>query len=108
MKKLSTYIFLFFLSFSAHSFAEDISDFEIEGMSIGDSLLDFYDKNEITKDFFYKNKKYYAFASMKYKSENYDGIQFHIKNYDKKYIIVAIEGMKSFDDDFNKCLKFTA
>jgi len=99
--------FLIILILSLFSYAEgsDIKDFEIEGMSIGDSLLDYFDKNEITKKFFYKNKKYFSFASMKYKSENYDGIQFHIKNSDKNYIIAAIEGMKSFDNDFNKCLK---
>ena len=27
--------------------ADDIRDFEIEGMSIGDSLLDFFSKNQI-------------------------------------------------------------
>ena len=40
------------------------------------------------------------------KSENYDGVQFHAKNNDKKYKIVAIEGMKAFEkNNFNECLK---
>ena len=47
MKKLSTYLFLFLFSFSVPSFADDISDFEIEGMSIGDSLLDYFSEKEI-------------------------------------------------------------
>ena len=47
MKKLSTYLFLILFSFSAPSFGGDISDFQIEGVSIGDSLLDHFSKEEI-------------------------------------------------------------
>ena len=47
MKKLSTYLFLFLFSFSAPSFADDISEYQIEGISIGDSLLDHLSKEEI-------------------------------------------------------------
>ena len=104
MRKILLFLFLF-ISFIEKSQADDIKDFEIEGISIGDSLLDFFEKFEIKKDFFYKNKKYYAFSSKKYKSEIYDGIQFHAKNNDKRYKIVSIEGIKTFDDDFDECLK---
>ena len=40
------------LIFSLQSWtkADDISDFEIEGISIGDSVLDFFSKEEIKKD----------------------------------------------------------
>ena len=40
--------------------ADDISDFEIEGVSIGDSLLDYFSKEEIKNEelFLYKNKKF--------------------------------------------------
>ena len=47
MKKLSTYLFLILFSFSAPSFADDIPEYEIEGISIGDSLLDHLSKEEI-------------------------------------------------------------
>ena len=47
MKKLSTYLLLIIFSFSAPSFAEDISEYQIEGISIGDSLLDHMSKEEI-------------------------------------------------------------
>ena len=50
MKKLSTYLFLILFSFSAPSFADDISDFEIEGISIGDSLLDYMSEEEIKEN----------------------------------------------------------
>lgn len=104
MKKFFSIIILS-LGFFTHSLTNEISDYEIEGISIGDSLLDFFEETEITKDFFYKNKKYYAFSSIKYKSENYDGIQFHVKQNDKRYKIVSIEGVKSFDNNFDECLK---
>ena len=38
---------LFVLLFSSSMFAEDISDFQIEGMSIGDTLLDYFNEEEI-------------------------------------------------------------
>ena len=60
MKKLSTYLFLIFFSFSTPSFADDIRDFQIEGMSIGDSLLDYFTEKEIKKGQYrlFKSKKY--------------------------------------------------
>ena len=49
MKKLLILLFsLFFLS-SPSVFAKDISDFQIEGISIGDSLLDYMTEEEILK-----------------------------------------------------------
>ena len=48
MKKLFI-IIIIFISFQSLSKADDISDFQIEGMSIGDSLLDYMSKEEIKK-----------------------------------------------------------
>jgi hypothetical protein len=104
MKKILLILILTF-SYQSLTKADDIRNFQIEGMSIGDSLLDYFDKNEIKKKFIYKSNKYYLFSSGKFNSENYDAIQFHIKNNDKKYLIAAIEGLKVFDDNFNDCLK---
>ena len=50
MKKLLILLFSIFLLSSPSVFAEDISDFEIEGMSIGDSLLDYMTEDEILKE----------------------------------------------------------
>ena len=52
MKRLLAYMFLVLvLTFSLQSWtkADDISEFEIEGISIGDSLLDHFDENKIKK-----------------------------------------------------------
>ena len=43
----ATFLLVTSLSFQSWVKADDISDFQIEGMSIGDSLLDFYSKAEI-------------------------------------------------------------
>ena len=37
-------IFMIFFSLQSWTKADDIRDFQIEGMSIGDSLLDYYSK----------------------------------------------------------------
>ena len=59
MKKLFLLI-LFFLNILTNLFAENIKDFEIEGISIGDSALDHFKKDQLINDdtYYYKNKKY--------------------------------------------------
>ena len=41
---------LFVLLFSSSVFADDISDLEIEGISVGDSLLNYYSEEDIKKN----------------------------------------------------------
>mgnify|MGYP001384717586 CR=1 FL=1 len=88
MKKLLVLLFSLFLLSSPSVFADDISDFEIEGISIGDSLLDYMTEDEIlkeierTKDFFYhlNEPNKYAEVYLVIESENYDYLGFVIKN----------------------------
>ena len=103
---MRVFFLVLILKLNVQSFtkASDIRDFEIEGMSIGDSLLDFFSENEIKKQYLYKSDEYYLFASTKYSSENYDGVQFHVKKNDKKYIIAAIEGIKLFEQNIKECM----
>ena len=62
MKRLLL-ILILMLSFQTLTKANDIRDFEIEGMSVGDSLLDYVTKEEINNlDYYWypkKNTKYY-------------------------------------------------
>ena len=46
------------LLFSSSVFADDISDFEIEGMSVGDSLLDYFSEEEIINNTNYDSYSY--------------------------------------------------
>ena len=51
MKKF-LFIILLSLCLLNHSKATDISDFKIEGMAVGDSLLDYFDESEIKSRLF--------------------------------------------------------
>ena len=50
MKKILILLFSLFFLNSTSVIADDISDFSIEGISIGDSLLDYMSEEEILKD----------------------------------------------------------
>jgi len=74
MKRLSLYLFLILFSLQTPSQADDIRDFQIEGMSIGDSALDFFSKKMINegKGFLYKSKKFYSVYFIATEIEFYD------------------------------------
>ena len=109
MKKLSTCLFLILFSFQASSWADDISDFEIEGMSIGDSLLDYFSKKEIkdnTQTGYYTNNKYTPVEFFQLSSfKTYDSVGLRYKTDDKKYIIVGISGTLFCEKNIEKCNK---
>ena len=67
MKKLLALLFSILLLSSPSVFAEDISDFQIEGISIGDSLLDYMTEDEILEEIELNNNDYsYLKESNKY------------------------------------------
>ena len=105
MKKLSTYLFLLLFSFQASSWADDIRDFEIEGMSVGDSLLDYFSKEEINANIekYYDSDKYTVieFYSLP-RFEVYSGVSFATKKFDKDFIIKTIAGV-IFVENINDC-----
>ena len=94
MKKLSTYLFLIFFGFSAPSFADDISDLQIEGMSIGDSVLDYFTEEAIKKNTSkevseVRTKKFYDVNLFELSHfETYDIVQITLKFNDKNYKIL--------------------
>ena len=92
MKKLYVYLFLVFFVLQTPSSSDDIRDFQIEGMSIGDSLLDYFSEEEIEerKITDYKSKKFSRAALKLSKFENFEILQFHFKTKDNKYIIYQI------------------
>ena len=111
MKRLLLILILTF-SFQIFAKAADIRDFQIEGMSIGDSLLEFYSKKKIInkinsyedKGYIYNSRDYYSltfYDSVKFK--NYDAVQFHFKDNDNKYKIYSISGIKYYKSNINDC-----
>ena len=107
MKKLLITIILL-LSFQSWTKADDIRDFEVEGMSIGDSLLDYFSKDEIEKNIDENIHKdldgKFKLTGFYGKSSEYDGLQLAFKANDKKYIIYGING-GIFYSDMQKCEK---
>ena len=103
MKRLLTYLFLG-LFLITPSQADDIRDFQIEGMSIGDSALDYFSEDEIKNgsSIFGKDKSIYKIELSSSKIKQYDGIGFYFSKGDKNYIIKGITAALFFDD-FKKC-----
>ena len=104
------FISVLVLIFSLQSFskADDIRDFEIEGMSVGDSLLDYFSEQEIKDSYSssqYPNKEFilYYFKDLPY-FEVYEAITVAVKANDKSYLIYDIGGSIYFANNFNKCL----
>ena len=108
MKKLSTYLFLILFSSSAPSFADDISDFQIEGMSIGASLLDSFSEEEISKNvtsYFDNDHEYMSVEFVKLKSfKTYEHVVIGFKRVDQNFIIESITGV-IFTNRMTECKK---
>ena len=108
MKLIIITLYFLFL-FQNFTKADDIRDFQIEGMSIGDSALDYFTKNEIRTERKYRIKypnsnKFSAITFSEYpKLKVYDGVQINVKNKDKKYIIYAISGINYYSNNIDRC-----
>ena len=110
MKKLFTYLFFIIFSFQTPSQADDIRDFQIEGMSVGDSLLDYFKEEEIKKaqknSYDYSNKFIDFWVPAKIKNKNdYDRVSIVNKKYDSKYIIYGVTASKNLTNNFEICLQ---
>ena len=104
MKKFSLILILIF-SFQSWTKADDARNFQIEGISIGDSALDYFTEDEITKNIkwhYNNNKKNNEFVIVEfynYKSaKQYDGIQIAVKPKDKEYKIYIIAGAIQYEN----------
>tara|TARA_Y100000816_G_C25740381_1_gene389614 strand:- start:172 stop:507 length:336 start_codon:yes stop_codon:yes gene_type:complete len=74
--------------------ADDIKDFQIEGMSVGESLLEYMSENEIelSKRNYVKEKKRYYVVGYNKNLKNYDTVDVYLKTGDKKYLIKSLAG----------------
>ena len=92
MKRLLTILILIF-TLQTPSQADDIRDFQIEGMSIGNNLLDYMTEDEInnSKRNYTKNKRYYVVGYDK-NLNVYDSVDIYLKSADKNYEIRALTG----------------
>ena len=110
MKRFLIILILIFIP-QTPSQANDIRDFQIEGMSLGDSLLDFFNKELIEKEKRrrspYKNNDFFIaiFGSKNFNSDIYDSVRFHLRRDDKTYKIYHVAGIIDYqNEDFKKCV----
>jgi len=107
------FISIIVLIFSLQSLARanDIRDFQIEGISIGDSALDYFTKKEIRTERKYRIKypnsnKFSAITFYEHPMlKVYESVQINVKNKDKKYIIYSISGINFYNNNIDKCNK---
>ena len=107
MKKFIIILILTF-NFQILSKADDINDFEIEGISVGDSLLKYYDKSSIedlNKTIYPASDKFYQ-IEIKSNESDYDSLSFSLKKNDNDYIIYEFGVTKFFDNNLKACKKF--
>ena len=114
--KLFIAILILIFGFQSFSNADDIDDFEIEGMSVGDSLLDFFSTDEIKK--FINHKSSYNYINTDYvivgitnhnqssiNLETYSDLGVTINKKDNKYKILSIAGQNYSFTNINDCNK---
>ena len=106
MKKLLG-ILVLGLFLTIPSQADDIRDFQLEGMSIGDSALDYFDESNLkkNKENWYDTTIYTPIAELYLSnSKTYESFQIAVKTNDKKYKMVNISGFVFYrNNDINKC-----
>ena len=111
MKKLLAIVVLSLMLITP-SWADDIRDFQVEGMSVGDSLLDYMTKSLIKSEI--NNKEITVYYEDKYvsisaweirdKFDTYKDLGIVIDPNDNKYEILALEGTLFFDN-IDQCYK---
>ena len=114
MKKL---LLILFLSISQITFADELSDFEVLGMSIGDNLLDFITEDEIIDEIDKRKtlnryshlkepNKFLEITAPKQEKDLYDGAEVFIKNtIPRDNTIHGIRGYRYYIEDFDACIK---
>ena len=110
---MKVFIAVLVLIFSLQSWtrADDISDFQIEGISIGDSSLDYFTNKDIKKaikeKITYPNSQKFSMLTF-YLHKNlkiYDSVQINHLTNDKELIVYGISGINYFENSINKCKK---
>ena len=103
-------VLILIFSFQSLTKADDIRDFEIEGVSIGDSLVIHFTKKKIEKNirpnvFERFSDKTFVLTEIQYDStfQTYDTAQFIFKRYDKKYQIYAMTGGIFYEKNIGDC-----
>ena len=99
-------IFIIFFNLQSLTNADDITDFEIEGISIGDSLLSFGSKdqiNSIKSSQQYKSKYTIYDIEKIIDTKTYDYMSLTTKINDKDFIVTSVAGIINYVE-LDNCL----
>ena len=113
MQKILWFVFLVLLT-STNAYTDNIKDFKIENISIGDSALDYFTESQLDNselDWFNYSYKEYSTSLLPGRGI-YDWFKITYKNEDYNYIIEGLAGIvvkKNYEEDkCNKQLDSTA
>lgn len=109
---MKIFLSIFILIFVIHSLskADNVNDFQIEGMSVGDSALNYFNKHDIDNQmkmdtaYLYPDKKYIKIMIPNKKKLFFDDLALVLKYSKKDYIIHEVSG-RIYCDDINDCLE---
>ena len=101
-------ILILTFSFQSLSKADDITNFQIEGISIGDSLLDHFDITKIKEGLkdWYPDKTFSYSEFRDKKIKQFDKLGFFFKTEDNSYKIYSISGIKFCTKNIKTCYDF--
>ena len=105
VNRLLLFLILTF-SFQFLTKADDIEDFEIEGMSVGQSLLNHISVEKIENNIipYFKDKRKYYVIKYVENLNLYDDLEIYLKSDDNNYIIKSISA-GLYPDNLKECLK---
>tara|TARA_B100001057_G_scaffold291661_1_gene291758 strand:- start:2029 stop:2595 length:567 start_codon:yes stop_codon:yes gene_type:complete len=107
MRILLTVLVLIF-SFQLFVKADEIKDYEIEGISIGDSLLNHFTNSRVEnsyKNTYPKSNKFVGVEIRLYNSEQYEFVQIHYDNNLTIHSVAGVEFLKNIKECYSKQLK---
>ena len=112
LSKIFIFLILLITGFQSLTKADDIRDFQLEEMSVGDSLLDYFSQNTIInkknsysdKGYIFNKKDFYSITFRKLpRFKTYEAVQIYLKDEDENFIIQALSGFKYYKDNINEC-----
>lgn len=107
MKKRIILIFFFIFNLNfIHSFANDVNEIELDGMSLGDSLLDYYSKKEIkdNKINYFPDERQYFIVFYNKNLSRFDDMEIYLKTNDKNYSMKSINA-GLYPKSLKECIK---
>ena len=105
--KILIYILFIFINLKSFTKADDIRDFELEGMSLGESALNYFSKSILEKNKqhdWFNSKKFIPIAELTLSNSiTYESFQIAVKNKDQNYKIEMLAGFVFYKDNIEEC-----